>query len=97
MKYLIWVGAVIGSLASITTIVFLASTYPEDICTARTDKHLMEGGATCSETKTVLIVKGTEDYSVLQESKCARFFAKPAYDRVGGIAGSNYVGCALFQ
>lgn len=97
MKPFVWVGAIIGAFASIALIFILASTYPEDICTARTSKDFMEGGATCSEHKTVRIIKGTEEYGYLYESKCARFFAKPAFDRVGGIVGSNYVGCAIFQ
>lgn len=97
MKYLLWIGLAVGVFAGIVLVAMVAITYPEDICTTKPNRLLMRGGATCSKTKTVLIIRGTEEYSVLYDSKCARFFATPAYDRVGGVAGRNYVGCALFQ
>jgi hypothetical protein len=97
MKYILWGVATLALIAGISTVVLMAATYSEEICTARTDRNLMEGGATCSKRETVLIVKGTEDYTMSYDRKCAKYFAKPAFDRVGGIVGSNYIGCAIFR
>jgi beta-lactam-binding protein with PASTA domain len=91
--FVVLLGLAAGWYFSLTSSVRTVS-----VCSKVDSSAPIEGGA-CIERKSLSIIKDTEKYSSTVnadssvESKCALLGAVPVSNYVGGVVGSEFVGC----